>query len=88
MFWIWTNVITFFIYYALQGVSHWMFAYEYYNMVRVISYVMDDIPVPASIVKKNRAQYWFWLILNVVVAFLFAITFYVYFVAKFVNFDL
>ena len=43
---IWINAFTWFIFCALQNVAHWMFSYEYYNMVRVISYIMDDIPVP------------------------------------------
>ena len=30
----WVIGITWFVYAGLQNVSHWMFSYEYYNMVR------------------------------------------------------
>ena len=66
---VWINAVTWFIYWALQNVSHWMFSFEYYNMVRVIPFVLEDIPLPENMVKSNRAQFWFWLILNVLVAF-------------------
>ena len=38
-----------FSYFGLVNVAHWMFSYEYYNMVRIIPYVLDDIPPPGSI---------------------------------------
>ena len=54
-----------------------MFSYEYYDMVRLIPYILDDIPPPKNMRRCNRIQFWFWLILNGVVAFcLGAVSFY------------
>ena len=56
-----------------------MFSYEYYDMVRLIPYILDDIPPPKNMLRCNRIQFWFWLILNGVVAFCYgAVYFYVY----------
>ena len=31
---------------GLLNIAHWNFSYEYYNMVRIIPFVLDDIPPP------------------------------------------
>ena len=62
-----------------------MFSYEYYNMVRIIPFVLDDSSVPERIVKSNRIQYWVLLVINAVVAFIYAITYYFFDVAYFIN---
>ena len=62
------NGITTLVYCALQNTAHWMFSYEYYNMVRLIPYILDDITPPESMVKCNRVQYWFWLLVNIIFA--------------------
>jgi hypothetical protein len=33
---------------------------------------MENIPIPKGMLKSNRIQYWFWMVLNIVAAFLFA----------------
>ena len=65
-----------FSYFGLVNVAHWMFSYEYYNMVRIIPYVLDDIPPPESIFRSNRIQFWVFTVLNIVVAFLVAASYY------------
>ena len=34
---------------GLSNMAHWSFAYEYYSMVRIIPFVLDDIPLPDKI---------------------------------------
>ena len=53
--WLWANVLLAPIYLGLVNVAHWMFSYEYYNMVRIIPFVLDDIPPPESILTSNKA---------------------------------
>ena len=79
--------MTAFVEFAFQNVGHWMFSYEYYNMVRTISYVLDETPPPESIVRSNRIQFWFWLVLNTVVAFLLASANYFLYNFAYVNED-
>jgi hypothetical protein len=33
-------------------------------MVRIIPFLLDDIPPPESIIKSNKAQFWIWMVLN------------------------
>ena len=65
------------LYIGLQSVANWMFSYEYFNMVRIIPFVLDDVPPPESILKSNKVQFWLWTVLNMIVAFLSGI--FVYF---------
>ena len=51
-----------------------MFSFEYYNMVRIIPFVLDDIPIPENIIKLNKTQFWVWIILNTIAAVLWVIT--------------
>ena len=64
------------IYLGLWNTSQWFFSYEYYNMVRIIPFVLDDIPPPESLLRSNIAQFWVWTILNIVVSFLTAVSIY------------
>ena len=64
-----------------------MFSYEYYNMVRLIPFVLEDMSPPKGIIRCNRVQFWFWLVLNAVVAFLYASTFYFQYVAWLIDND-
>jgi hypothetical protein len=41
--WLWANTLLVPIYLGLVNVAHWLFSYEYYNMVRIIPFVLDDI---------------------------------------------
>ena len=65
---------------SLQYVAQWMFSFEYYNMVRIIPYALDNIPLPEDIIRNNRAQNWFWLVLNTVVAIWSGVDDYKYYV--------
>ena len=69
---LWIGLITFcsFIFTAFQNIAHWMFSYEYYDMVRTIPYVLEDIPLPKGMARSNRVQFWFWLGLNALFAIL------------------
>ena len=40
-----------FIYLGALAIGHWIFAYEYFNMVRIIPFVLDYVPPPENIVK-------------------------------------
>ena len=62
------------IYWGLLNIAHWMFSFEYYNMVRIIPFVLDDIPIPENIIKLNKTQFWVWIILNTIAAILWGIT--------------
>jgi hypothetical protein len=31
---------------GLANIAHWEFSFEYYNMVRIIPFVLDEIPLP------------------------------------------
>ena len=79
---IWIVSVASFIEFASLNAAHWMFSFEYYNMVRIIPYVLDDSSPPESIVRSNRAQFWFWLVLNIVVAFLFGCANYFMYVSE------
>ena len=57
------------VFFLLPNLAHWMFAHDYYNMVRIIPHVLDDTAPPKSTLKSKRAQFWFWLILNSIVGF-------------------
>jgi len=35
-----------FIYLGTLAIGHWIFSYEYYNMVRIIPFVLDGNPPP------------------------------------------
>ena len=69
----WGFAGSWFIFCMFQNISHWMFSYEYYNMVRQIPFVIEEIPLPEGMLRSNRIQYWFWMILNTVLAFLFSV---------------
>ena len=72
------NGLLIFIYAGFLSAAHWMFSYEYYNMVRIIPFVLDDIAPPESIMKSNRVQFWLWSVLNTLTAFLAGVSYYVY----------
>ena len=72
------NGLLIFIYSGFLSAAHWMFSYEYYNMVRIIPFVLDDIAPPESIMKSNRVQFWLWSVLNTLTAFLAGVSYYVY----------
>ena len=38
------------IVYGLANIAHWSFSFEYYNMVRIIPFVLDDMPPSKSII--------------------------------------
>ena len=50
MFWIALCAFNFF-FEKLRDVAQWMFAYEYYNMARIIPFVLDEINPPEHIAK-------------------------------------
>jgi hypothetical protein len=62
-----------------------MSSYENYDMVRSIKYVLDDTSPPKSIVRSSRIQFWFWLVLNIIVSFLISGAYYFELVAHYVN---
>ena len=66
------------IYFGLWNTSQWFFSFEYYNMVRIIPFVLDDIPPPESLLRSNIAQFWVWTILNIIVSFLTAVSIYLW----------
>ena len=51
---IWVVSVASFIEFALLNAAHWMFSFEYYNMVRIIPYVLDDSSPPESIVRSKE----------------------------------
>ena len=50
--------------FACLNVAHWLFAFEYYNLIRIRPYAEKDQPVPVHVVKSNNCQYWFWIAVN------------------------
>ena len=52
--WLIMKALYFCLYVGTLAIGHWMFSYEYYNMVRIIPFVLDDIAPPESILKSNR----------------------------------
>ena len=44
--WLIVNSTCLFIYWGLSNIAHWEFSFEYYNMVRIIPFVLDEIPPP------------------------------------------
>ena len=86
--WIWFSTLSAFFYFALQSCAHWMFSYEYYNMVRLIPFVLEDITPPKNMVRCNRLQFWFWMILNTVAAFVYTASFYFLFVSDIITEDM
>ena len=72
----WMTSTFYVIMYGCENIGHWMFSYEYYNMARIIPFVLDDIAPPERIVKSNRVQYWVWFILNIVVLALIGVSYY------------
>ncbi len=75
-FWSGLNGSLFCITTALTNTAHWMFSYEYFNMVRIIPFVLDDTIPPESILKSNKAQFWIWMVLNMVVSFLGGVAYF------------
>ena len=59
-----------------ENIGHWMFSYEYFNMARIIPFVLNGVAPPESLVKSNKVQYWFWFILNIVVIVLLGVSSY------------
>ena len=68
--WLIMKALYFCLYVGALTIGHWMFSYEYYNMVRIIPFVLNDIAPPESILKSNRVQFWVWIGINMIVAFL------------------
>jgi uncharacterized membrane protein YoaK (UPF0700 family) len=44
--WLTVNAINLAINWGLSNIAHWEFSFEYYNMVRIIPFVLDEIPPP------------------------------------------
>ena len=44
--WVILNAVTTFLFFGLLSVANWMFSYEYFKMVRIIPFVLDNIPPP------------------------------------------
>ena len=59
---------------GLANIADWEFSFEYYNMVRIIPFVLDEIPPPLIIVKSNIAQFWILTILNTIAAVLLGVS--------------
>ena len=74
--WLTMKASSFCLYVGALTIGHWMFSYEYYNMVRIIPFVLDDIAPPESIVKSNRVQYWVWIWISMIFALLSGIAKY------------
>ena len=36
------------------NIAHWMFVYEYYNVIRIMSYIEEDKPVPEHVTRCNQ----------------------------------
>jgi hypothetical protein len=53
---------------GLANIAHWEFSFEYYNMVRIIPFVLDALPPLQSIIYQNTAQFWIWIVLNTMAA--------------------
>ena len=68
--------MTYVIYFGLQNIAHWMFSFEYYKMVRIIPFVLDDKTLPQSILKENTVQFWVFIVLNTICAILLGVTYY------------
>ena len=43
-----------FIYFACFDVAVWLFGFEYYNMVRLIPYQLEEMPPPPGLIKCNK----------------------------------
>ena len=43
-FWLRVNLLTVVFNWGLMNIAHWEFSFEYYNMVRIIPFVLDEIP--------------------------------------------
>jgi hypothetical protein len=44
--WLTVYAITSIVNWGLANIAHWQFSFEYYNMVRIIPFVLDEIPPP------------------------------------------
>ena len=65
--------VSYTIYYTCFNVAHWLFAYEYFNLVRTIPYVFANKKIPQELLASNKRQYWFWLTLNIVFSLIFGL---------------
>jgi hypothetical protein len=73
---IWIRVSFYIIYLSLLGIGHWLFSYEYYNMVRIIPFVLDGLSLPEEISKSNRIQFWIGITLNSFISVVYGIAYY------------
>jgi hypothetical protein len=67
---------------GLPNIAHWMFSYEYYNMVRIIPFVLDEIAPPEKIFMQNTAQFWIWTVINSIAAVLLGFSTYFGYIAN------
>jgi hypothetical protein len=44
--WLTVNYLCVVLNLGLANIAHWEFSFEYYNMVRIIPFVLDEIPPP------------------------------------------
>ena len=40
--------------FSFFNLGHWMFVYEYYNLVKIMPYVYDNKKVPRHILQRNK----------------------------------
>ena len=59
-----------------------MFSFEYYKMVRIIPFVLDEKPLLQSIVKENSVQFWVLIVLNTIDAVLIGVSLYFCYVSE------
>ena len=50
-FWLEASFFSISMNWGLLNISHWNFSFEYYNMVRIIPFVLDEIPLPENIIR-------------------------------------
>ena len=46
--------VSYTIYYTCVNVAHWLFAYEYFNLVRTIPYVFANKKIPPELLASNK----------------------------------
>jgi hypothetical protein len=74
--WLRVNLLTVVFNWELINIAHWEFSFEYYNMVRIIPFVLDEIPLNSNILKSNTAQFWILTFLITIAAVLLGVSAY------------
>ena len=73
-FWISMRSVSAFILFTCFNVSHWMFAFLYYKIARLMPFVLKEQVVPENIIKCDNTLNKIMLFLNIFLPFLYALT--------------